>query len=198
MKRVYKKRKVFPNDGFVEQLKLYESMRWVVDGFNENYRRFALKTLVYRLITRGQSFEPKNGLQKGSKINQQIQRLLCLKNEGKFVEEYWKKIEDAERNSGHSGDKGRVYRCYFCRTDLFNEINIIGRTGFGSLCANIFIEPLDTYSTQSDGPKKGYLKCPKCLIPFGAYNWLLYKPCCHLHQKHSQCLAIKVFPNKIF
>ena len=203
LKRVNKKRKVFPNEGFVEQLKLYESMQWTVNGFNDEYRRFLLKTLTYQLSTDGQTFDikyrvrsPEKSIESSDK--RKIHRILRLRYEGKCVEEYCKKIEDAEQNSGLSVDKGRIYQCYYCRSDLFNEINIIGKIGFGSLCPNMFIEPLDSYSTQSDGPKKGYLKCPKCLIPFGSYNWLLYQPCCHLHEKYKECLAIKVFTNKIF
>lgn len=193
LKRVTKKRKVFPNEGFVEQLNLFERMHWFTDGSNEDYRRFLFKCLTYQLRTNSFTSLENCG-------NKDVVRQMRYNYETNCVRNYFEKISTAERlaqNSGHAIDKGMTFYCYYCNSELFNQCNIIGDKGLTSHCNAIFIEPLQTYCTQPDGLKNGFLKCPRCLHIFGTYNWLLYHCNCCSHQKYSECLALRVFPLKI-
>ena len=190
LRRVYKKRKVFPNDGFEEQLKLYEQMQWFTDGFNEQYRRFLLKTLTYQLSTDG---VPIKSSDKGFGNSR-----MRFDYETDCVRNYFEKIANAEQMAQSYRnleiiDKGLPYYCYYCRTELFNQINII----CGDRC-HLFIEPLQSYCTQSEGVKNGYLKCPNCLIHFGTYNWLLYPAYCTSYEKYKECLALRVSLSKLW
>ena len=192
LKRVTKKRKVFPNEGFIEQLNLFERMQWFTDGSNKEYRRFLFKSLTYQL--RSDGFTP---LAKGS-VDKEMERQMRFTYETNCVRIYFEKIASAERQAqsrGHSIEKGVTFYCYYCNTELFNEFNIIGDKDM--ICKNLFIEPLQTYCTQKDGQKNGFLKCPNCLHVFGTYNWLLYQCNCASHQRYKECLALRVFPLKI-
>jgi hypothetical protein len=193
IKKVSKKRKVFPNEGFREQLDLYERMYYMADGSNEEYRRFLLKSLTYKLRT-GTASEN----EWKSKDESDIQFQMSLNYEQNFVRNYFNKIAIAEQ--AVDVDKGLSYHCFLCNTELFNEINIIGDKNskvISSSCPQVFIEPLQTYCTQSETDKTGFLKCPNCLQIFGSYNWLLYHCNCLSHYKYKECLALKVYPRRI-
>ncbi|CAG2100582.1 unnamed protein product [Medioppia subpectinata] len=198
--RVESRRKVFPNEGFVDQLKLYERMNYSIDGSNQEYRRFLLKSLTYQLRSNSQMSTTACDLSLKSMPKSDIEKELPLIYEYNCVKTYLDKIFAAENTLQYSNkcvDKGDSYGCYNCNYELFNEINIIATNGSDNKCENLFIEPLDTYCTHSGGQKSGYIKCPKCDHMFGTYNWLLYQCGCDSHLSLRDCLAIKVFWSKV-
>ncbi|CAG2172147.1 unnamed protein product [Oppiella nova] len=163
-KRVEKKRKVFPNEGFVHQLELYERMNFFANGYNQEYRRFLLKSLTYKLRSNGLSLGLTNNLQsKSPKATSRAERDMKFHYEYNCLKNYFKKIVAAEQTGDQfydSTDTGPVYTCYYCNHELFNQINIITEKVSDYSCRDLFIEPLQTYCTQSDDETSGYLKCP--------------------------------------
>jgi len=134
-----------------------------------------------------------------SKLRTDTEIQMSLNYEQNSVRNYFDKIAIAEQV--WALQKGQSYHCFVCNTELFNQINIIGdetAKRVNSSCDNIFIEPLQTYCTQSETDKTGFLKCPNCLQVFGSYNWLLYHCNCSSHQRWKECLALKVFRQRIF
>lgn len=206
IRRVSKKRKVFPNEGFTEQLGLFERMDWIGNGYNEEYRRFLLKSLTYQLRTDRLSSNSCTYTLPKPRVKSSAERQLTFNYEMNCVRNYFEKIGKAEQLAEEQKleehiYKGQTYHCYVCNTELFNAIHIIGddwdKQLMATSCDHIFIEPLQTYCTQSDNEKTGFMKCPNCLSVFGLYNWLLFQCNCASHQKWKECLALKVFPQKI-
>lgn len=145
-----------PNDGFMEQLRLWWEMGCPVDKNIEEeviYQRWAYKREVEANVAVGQA----------------PSRL---------------RFED-EEEPGQAGDtSGLSLRCKKCRRTLVTSHFIVGHTpasGGGSKCQHFFIEPLSWMRSElENGALSGRLLCPneRCGAGVGRYDWKGFKCSC--------------------
>ncbi|KAI3444319.1 hypothetical protein Pfo_000984 [Paulownia fortunei] len=163
---------VCPNDGFLEQLKMFEQMGFKVDRASSIYKRFRLKVL-------GDSYN------RGEKIDG-----------SKFGADPGLPAETVSLNVEALPDKEApptpAYRCKKCRRLVALQENVLdhvpgeGETCFewhkrrsGNLfsrsddneCSSIFVEPLRWMSTVEEGALEGKLLCAHCEARLGYFNW---------------------------
>ncbi|GFP95549.1 dual specificity protein phosphatase 12 [Phtheirospermum japonicum] len=153
---------VCPNDGFLEQLAMFEDMGFRVDHASPIYKSFRLKVL-------GDSYN------RGEKIDG-----------SKFGADPGLPAEIVTSNSEASTDKApppssRAYRCKKCRRLVALQENVLdhvpgeGETSFEwhkrssnsysrdeEECSSIFVEPLRWMTTVEEGGLEGKLLCAHC------------------------------------
>lgn len=165
---------VCPNDGFLDQLKMFEQMGFKVDHASPIYKRFRLKVL-------GDSYN------RGEKID-------CSKFGPDPALPTEKVCPDpVEASSPPKEEKHRVsaYRCKKCRRLLALQQNVVdhvpgeGETCFewnkrsrgnpfnkpDEECSSIFVEPLRWMKTVEEGALEGKLLCAHCEARLGYFNW---------------------------
>lgn len=157
---------VCPNDGFLEQLKMFEQMGFKVDRASPIYKRFRLKVL-------GDSYN-RGGKIDGSKFGADPGL-------------------PAEKNSTNiEASPSPAYRCKKCRRLVALQENVLdhvpgeGETCFEwykrrsgnplnrsseSECSSIFVEPLRWMTTVEEGALEGKLSCAHCEARLGYFNW---------------------------
>ncbi|XP_020101287.1 dual specificity protein phosphatase 12-like [Ananas comosus] len=160
---------VCPNDGFLDQLKMFEEMGFKVDTASPIYKRFRLKII-------GQSY------QLGAKIDGSIfEADPGLSSEPNFC-------ADAPKES----EQKTAYRCKKCRRIVALEENVVshvpgeGETSFEwhkrksgnpfnrfqeKECSSFFVEPLKWMTSVKDGALEGKLSCIHCDARLGYFNW---------------------------
>ncbi|XP_010552961.1 PREDICTED: dual specificity protein phosphatase 12-like [Tarenaya hassleriana] len=165
---------VCPNDGFLEQLKLFERMGFKVDHSSPLYKRFRLKVL-------GDSYN------RGEKIDTSK-----LRDDPGLSS---KEVSLIETTTGreNNGTKSGVYRCKKCRRVVALEEHVVdhtpgeGETSFGwhkrrnnsldnklggqDQCSSIFVEPLSWMTPVKEGAMEGKLSCVNCEGRLGYFNW---------------------------
>ncbi|RCV36367.1 hypothetical protein SETIT_7G313200v2 [Setaria italica] len=158
-----------PNDGFLEQLKLFGEMGFKVDTSSPLYKRFRLKLL-------GQSY--KFGEKIGSYMFEDDPGLSPLPGS----------CQDPSKTEQHK----TAYRCRKCRRIIAVEDNVISHVpGEGESCfdwnrrksghsysnkeqdcSSLFIEPLKWMTPVKEGALEGKLSCIHCGARLGYYpNW---------------------------
>ncbi|KAB1222184.1 Dual specificity protein phosphatase 12 [Morella rubra] len=162
---------VCPNDGFLDQLKMFEEMGFKVDHASPIYKRFRLKVL-------GESYN------RGEKIDS-----------SKFGADPGLPSEDSSEVEVPSkvGNNGTpAYRCKKCRRVVALQDNVVdhipgeGETSFGWYkrksgnpyiksdefeCSSIFVEPLQWMTAVEEGALEGKLSCVHCEARLGYFNW---------------------------
>ncbi|KAK9290506.1 hypothetical protein L1049_008676 [Liquidambar formosana] len=163
---------VSPNDGFLDQLKMFEEMGFKVDHANPIYKRFRLKVL-------GDSYN------RGEKIDS-----------SKFGADPGlpTKVVSSEGEESSNGEINSTpaYRCKKCRRVIALQENVVshipgeGETSFewlkrrsGNLfnksdefqCSSIFVEPLRWMTAVVEGALEGKLSCAHCESRLGYFNW---------------------------
>ncbi|KAK3006700.1 hypothetical protein RJ639_017716 [Escallonia herrerae] len=162
---------VCPNDGFLDQLKMFEEMGFKVDHASSIYKRFHLKVL-------GDSYN------RGERID-------C----SKFGADPGLPSEEASQEIGASLNKAAIstpaYRCKKCRRVVALQDNVVnhvpgeGESAFGwhkrssnrfnrndeVECSSIFVEPLCWMRTVEEGALEGKLSCVHCDARLGYFNW---------------------------
>ncbi|KAJ4977672.1 hypothetical protein NE237_008452 [Protea cynaroides] len=163
---------VCPNDGFLEQLKMFEEMGFKVDLASPIYKRFRLNILG-DLYNRGEKIDnSKFGADPG-------------------VPSEMVSSEASEPLNGEVKSTP-AYRCKKCRRVVALEDNVISHTpGEGETsfewkkrksgnpfnkfdeheCSSIFIEPLRWMTTVEEGGMEGKLSCIHCEARLGYFNW---------------------------
>ncbi|KAK8941828.1 Dual specificity protein phosphatase [Platanthera guangdongensis] len=160
---------VCPNDGFLEQLKLFEEMGFKVDTSSSLYKRFRLKVL-------GHSY----------KLGEKLDSSIFEADPGLPSE------AGSSSDSAEGSQPKTVYRCKKCRRIIALHENVIGHTpGEGEACfewhkrksgnpfkrfdevecSSIFIEPLRWMRTVEAGALEGKLLCIHCDARLGYFNW---------------------------
>ncbi|KAA0057215.1 dual specificity protein phosphatase 12-like [Cucumis melo var. makuwa] len=162
---------VSPNDGFMEQLKLFEEMGFKVDYASPIYKRFRLKVL-------GESYN------RGEKIN-----ISKLGADPGLSREVASEVQSSQQvEFSHL----RAYRCKKCRRLVALLENVVdhipgeGETSFDwykrksgnpfnkseeSECSSIFVEPLRWMTGVEEGALEGKLSCAHCEARLGYFNW---------------------------
>lgn len=162
---------VCPNDGFLEQLQMFEAMGFKVDRSSPVYKRFRLKVL-------GESYN------RGERIdNSQLGADPGLP------------IEEKASFKAGTGERDTVstplYRCNKCRRLVASQDNVIshvpgeGETPFewykrrssnpfnksDTECSSVFVEPLRWMAIVEEGGIEGKLSCAHCDARLGYFNW---------------------------
>lgn len=159
---------VCPNDGFLEQLKMFEKMSFKVDHGNSIYKRFRLKIL-------GDSYYM------GSKVDSSI-----------FGADPGVPVVPNSGVAAHKkNEKTLAYRCKKCRRVVAVQGNVVGHNpGEGEKCfewrkrksgnpykqsdedcTSLFIEPLKWMTAVEEGALEGKLSCVHCNARLGYFNW---------------------------
>lgn len=162
---------VCPNDGFLDQLKMFEEMGFKVDNASPIYKRFHLKVL-------GDSYN------RGERIDT-----------SKFGADPGSATEsipsDADVSLTKETAPARVYRCKKCRRVVALQGNVVdhvpgeGETAFqwhkrrsgnpfnkpDDECSSVFVEPLKWMRTVEEGALEGKLLCAHCEARLGYFNW---------------------------
>uniref|UniRef100_A0A0E0F2A7 protein-tyrosine-phosphatase n=1 Tax=Oryza meridionalis TaxID=40149 RepID=A0A0E0F2A7_9ORYZ len=159
----------FPNDGFLEQLKLFEEMGFKVDTSSPLYKRFRLKLL-------GQSY--KIGEKIGSYVFEDDPGLSGQPN-------------SSTQDLPNKQTQQTAYRCKKCRRIIAVQGNVVSHTpGEGESCfqwqnkrkgersyskeqdcSSLFVEPLKWMTPVEDGALEGKLSCIHCGARLGYFNW---------------------------
>uniref|UniRef100_A0A0E0BNL1 protein-tyrosine-phosphatase n=1 Tax=Oryza glumipatula TaxID=40148 RepID=A0A0E0BNL1_9ORYZ len=158
-----------PNDGFLEQLKLFEEMGFKVDTSSPLYKRFRLKLL-------GQSY--KIGEKIGSYVFEDDPGLSGQPN-------------SSTQDLPNKQTQQTAYRCKKCRRIIAVQGNVVSHTpGEGESCfqwqnkrkgersyskeqdcSSLFVEPLKWMTPVEDGALEGKLSCIHCGARLGYFNW---------------------------
>lgn len=157
---------VCPNDGFLDQLKMFEDMGFKVDHTSPIYKRFRL-TLLGESYNRGEKID-------SSKFG------AVVSSEG-----------EVSSNVGYNNHR-HVYRCKKCRKIVASQNNVVehipgeGEESFGwhkrkgrdlfnkseeAECSSIFVEPLRWMTAVEEGALQGKLSCVHCEARLGYFNW---------------------------
>ncbi|KAJ9185003.1 hypothetical protein P3X46_004683 [Hevea brasiliensis] len=162
---------VCPNDGFVDQLKMFEEMGFKVNHASPIYKRFRLKVL-------GDSYN------RGEKIDSS--KLGADPGMPTGV--------SSEISPSPNGENRRTtaYRCKKCRRVVALQENVVdhipgeGETSFAwnkrrsgnpfnksdePECSSLFVEPLRWMSAVEEGALEGKLLCAHCEARLGYFNW---------------------------
>ncbi|XP_019437073.1 PREDICTED: dual specificity protein phosphatase 12-like [Lupinus angustifolius] len=161
---------VCPNDGFLEQLKMFEEMGFKVDYSSPIYKRFRLKILGDHFCGSGID-SSKLGADPGMPV--QIS-------------------SDVEEATKVENKRRLTYRCKKCRRVVALQENVVEHTpGEGETsfewhkrrsgnpfdksneyeCSSIFIEPLRWMKAVEEGALEGKLSCVHCDARLGYFNW---------------------------
>ncbi|XP_052877555.1 uncharacterized protein LOC108470448 isoform X3 [Gossypium arboreum] len=134
---------VCPNDGFLEQLKMFEEMDYKVDHASKIYKRFRLKVLG-DCYNRGEKIDSsKLGADPG------------LPTESSSVIEATPKEGEGETSfEWHKRRSG-------------NPFNKSSQTE----CSSVFVEPLRWMTAVEEGAIEGKLSCAHCDARLGYFNW---------------------------
>ncbi|PKI50833.1 dual specificity protein phosphatase 12-like [Punica granatum] len=162
---------VCPNDGFLEQLKMFEEMGFKVDRDSNVYKRFRLKVLG-DWYNRGEKID-------SSKLAPDPGLPTELSSEVKTLQ------------NGQT-DHMLVYRCKKCRRIVASQANVVGHVpgeGESSFewhkrrsgnpfnrddeyeCSSVFVEPLRWMKSVEEGAMEGKLSCAHCDARLGYFNW---------------------------
>lgn len=161
---------VCPNDGFLEQLKMFEEMGFKVDHANPIYKRFRLKAL-------GDSYN------RGERIDSSK----LGADPGLPMEVVSSEIEPSSNGEIKTTT---AYRCKKCRRVVAVQENVVehipgeGETSFewhkrksgnpfnkSDECSSVFVEPLKWMTTVEEGALEGKLSCVHCEARLGYFNW---------------------------
>lgn len=162
---------VCPNDGFLEQLKMFEEMGFKVDHSSPIYKKFRLKVL-------GDSYN------RGEKIDSSK----LGADPGMPAEA----STGAETSCKEEKTCTKAYRCKKCRRVVALQDNVVdhipgeGESSFEwnkrrsgnpfnksseSECSSIFVEPLRWMTAVEEGGLEGKLCCAHCEARLGYFNW---------------------------
>lgn len=162
---------VSPNDGFLEQLKMFEEMGFKVDRSSSIYKRFRLRVL-------GDSYN------RGEKLDSS--------QLGADPASPERVTPDSKVSLEGDNNPTPAFRCKKCRRVVALQENVIdhvpgeGETSFGwnkrqsgnpfdkhyeFECSSIFMEPLSWMTAVKEGALEGKLSCAKCDARLGYFNW---------------------------
>ncbi|XP_019187253.1 PREDICTED: dual specificity protein phosphatase 12-like [Ipomoea nil] len=163
---------VSPNDGFVDQLKMFEEMGFKVNRASPTYKRFHLK-LLGECYNRGETIEASKFAADPALLTKKLSLV-------------------TDEPLSREACPTQAYRCKKCRRVVAVQDNVIdhvpgeGETAFGwskrrsgrpfekaddDECSSIFIEPLQWMKSVGEGALEGKLCCIHCEARLGYFNW---------------------------
>eukprot|EP01147_Barroeca_monosierra_P003534 gene3534-8314_t len=152
LKKVH--RKARPNDGFVEQLKLFAAMGYKMDSENSDYRLYRLSHFADERAV-GEEVPP--DVLAPDPIS------LPVHAEGSCIRcKKCRRILLQDRNLlSHVPSIGQLSFSHRRRDATLSE----------SVCSSHFCEPMVWMNEVSDGAVEGKIQCPKCQYRLGTFNW---------------------------
>jgi len=183
LKLVKAKRCVRPNEGFDQQLLLFEEMKFKLDANNRKLRRYLVRNSIMYLE---------------HTLNSVFFRTT--------IDCYFQKLSLAESTTENLY-LGQVFECVKCDYGLFNEINIIENDRIRAKqtddeCSLVFIEPQKWMSQPFEKRnvaelEEGVVKCPQCSETIGKFDFYLgtFNCSCPLHIR-LDCLFVRIFNDK--
>lgn len=156
---------VDPNDGFVKQLEIFQTMNFSVDPTNKEYRLVVLKHLADRVKRKFLS-----NLYNKVDVHEDLKK-------------YFAKLESKAKPK-------ILFKCRRCRVFLFKNFNVI-LDGYEE-CPFIFSEPPSWLIADLQESLRGDIKCPKCDCKIGTFD-LAGLPCGDKCTKHSDSLKLPSF-----
>ncbi|XP_054160703.1 uncharacterized protein LOC128958794 [Oppia nitens] len=151
IRMVQKQREIGPNEGFILQLRMFETMNYRLDG---NHRPF--RHVLLEMVLDSEIFYRK------------------WKNQ---LNEYYRRLDMIENSVDGGVQLGPNYLCAKCGHKLFNDIHIVKKTGIESDdydCDFLYIEPqkwmkeLSELEVNTVDTKP--VKCPDCDEKLVEYN----------------------------
>ncbi|KAI1293776.1 Dual specificity protein phosphatase 12 [Halotydeus destructor] len=194
----HRRPEVNPNDGFREQLNLWQFMNYKLDVTNTRYRQIVLVNLCYKfrrstIIPLGRSPDIPRKLEGNDETE--------LRHRQDYLVKYFSKLRVGEQEFI---DKFKRFVCSECGTELFRQIHIlIGVTEIGKFvdqldnCKDLYIEPqewmIPFIATEMN---QGPLYCYKCKMQLGEFDWnglRIYGSSLAVNQSHrSHIPAFKI------
>ncbi|KAI8093231.1 protein-tyrosine phosphatase-like protein [Halteromyces radiatus] len=182
---------VAPNEGFLAQLELYESLNYEVDPKHAAYRQFMLANMdEYNIYNEMENYtlaaDPEY-TPPSAPSQLPFVSLRCKKCRRTLVH--------AEHVIEHKPGKGQQSFSYFKRTSELNVTDVAAQPSTeasvsstqvnkalnpllaalatsNQSCSSYFIEPMEWMGRlQDSGEILGRIDCPKCCSKLGAYNW---------------------------
>lgn len=149
--------KANPNDGFIEQLQLYEAMGKTVDKTNPVYKQYRLQLLASQI---------------------QSQRYATTDLLSSLIEE----LKDPSSSNYKSYKCRKCRLTLFNGASLITHEPGSGQMSFkrhkqdfhavdNTQCTSLFIEPVNWMLPLLEGTVDGKLQCPKCNGRLGSFNW---------------------------
>ncbi|CAH9080858.1 unnamed protein product [Cuscuta epithymum] len=170
---------VCPNDGFVDQLKMFEEMDFKVNRASSIYKRFRLK-LLGESYNRGETVDASNFAEDPALPPPTTQKPSVIDDEHSTLN---------MKNSIPT----QAYRCKKCRRVVALQNNVVDhvpgegesafmwynrrKSGFPfdkedeHECSSLFIEPLQWMTKVGEGALEGKLSCVHCEARLGYFNW---------------------------
>ncbi|KAL5720254.1 hypothetical protein ACHQM5_012933 [Ranunculus cassubicifolius] len=166
---------VCPNDGFLDQLKMFEDMGFKVDHTSSVYKRFHLQVLGDS-YNRGERIDSSQfGVDPGlpsATIDSSSESSVSPKESTKPNTAYrCKKCRRvvAVKDNVVDHNPGEGEGCF--KWQKRSSGNFFNRYDDEPECSSIFVEPLRWMKTVEEGALEGKLFCPHCEARLGYFNW---------------------------
>ncbi len=174
---------VRPNYGFLQQLKLYEDMKFSTEGTSPSHKQYKILRAVSLLA---------DHRDKWKSILPSTSTLTFLATPTYIQAPY---LGDQLAAESSATDPLTVYICKECQCHLFPPEGIIPHeprptvTGETPTCNLFFVLPYNFMGAITQ--EQGQLTCPTCQAQLGQWNWeglpcscgLINKPACIYHQQ---------------
>lgn len=173
---------VSPNDGFLDQLKIFEEMGFKVDTSSPIYKRFRLKVLAHAykegMRVDESIFESDPGLPREPRPALEA----LIENQH----------QQQQQEQAKQHEKKIAYRCKKCRRVVALQENVVShvpREGEACFdwnkrrysrpfspsdeneCSSLFVEPMKWMTSVEEGALEGKLHCIQCAARLGYFNW---------------------------
>lgn len=151
--------KANPNDGFVEQLQLYQAMGCTVDKTNPVYKQYRLQLLASQIQRK--QYASKDLL---SFLIEELQYTSSSGNKSYKCRKCRLSLFDVTSVIAHEPGSGQTSFKWH-KQDLY-EVDPINYQ-----CTSLFVEPVRWMLPLLEGTVDGKLPCPKCNGRLGSFNW---------------------------
>ncbi|KAI9497137.1 protein-tyrosine phosphatase-like protein [Zychaea mexicana] len=171
---------VQPNEGFMDQLELYQILQYKVDTNHAAYRRFLVASMAREQQDTG--YIANLSLTPNPVPDSQSQLIVRCKK-CRYV------LVNKEHILDHQPGKGQQAFAYTKRNADLNITSaavtptahhqqqqmlnpLLASLGAANNnCSSYFIEPMEWTAVLQDGHIEGRIDCPKCMAKLGQYNW---------------------------
>lgn len=152
--------KANPNDGFIEQLQLYEAMASRVDKTHPVYKQYRLQLLAHQI--QSQQYGTKDLL---STLIEELKHPSSSDNKSYKCRKCRLALFSGTSLIAHEPGSGQL--SFKWHKQDCNTVDDSSNTQ----CTSLFIEPVGWMLPLLEGTVDGKLPCPKCNGRLGSFNW---------------------------